>query len=103
MEKGIITQLHSDFEKSVYTDQDTGMDFWLARDLQKLLDYAKWDNFEKVIEKAKISCQNANSEPSAHFLDIRKMVSLGLGTAREIDDIAPRRAKEETLPKYWQG
>jgi DNA-damage-inducible protein D len=91
MEKEIITQLHADFEKSVYMDQDTGMDFWLARDLQKLLGYARWENFAKVIEKAKISCKNAVFEPLDHFLDIRKMVELGLGTVREVEDIALTR------------
>ena len=91
MEKGTIVQLHTDFEKSVYADQDTGMDFWLARDLQKLLGYAKWENFAKVIEKAKISCKNADFELSDHFLDVRKMVELGMGTVREVDDIALTR------------
>ena len=91
MEKGIIVQLHTDFEKSVYADQDTGMDFWLARDLQKLLGYAKWENFAKVIEKARTSCKNADFEPSDHFLDVRKMVELGSGTFREIEDIALTR------------
>ena len=91
MEKGIIVQLHGDFEKSVYVDQDTGMDFWLARDLQKLLGYAKWENFAKVIEKAKISCENADFEVSDHFLDVRKKVELGSGAVREVDDIALTR------------
>lgn len=91
MEKGVIVQLHGDFEKSVYKDQDIGVDFWLARDLQKLLGYAKWENFAKVIEKAKISCKNADFELTDHFLDVRKMVELGLGTVREIDDIALTR------------
>ena len=91
MEKGIIVQLHADFEKGVYTDQHTGMDFWLARDLQKLLGYTKWENFAKVIEKAKTSCKNADFEPLDHFLDIRKKVKLGLGVVREIDDIALTR------------
>ena len=91
MEKGIIVQLHADFEKSVYTDQDIGMDFWLARDLQKLLGYAKWENFAKVIEKAKISCENADFEPLDHFLDVRKKVELGSGAFREVEDIALTR------------
>jgi len=87
MEKDIIVQLHGNFEKSVYTSQDTGMDFWLARDLQKLLGYAKWENFEKVVGKAKISCKNADFELSDHFLDIRKKVKLGFGAVREVDDL----------------
>jgi len=53
MEKEIIVRLHRDFEQSVYRDQDTGMEFWLARELQGLLGYDEWRNFLKVIDKAK--------------------------------------------------
>lgn len=91
MEKDIVRQLHGDFEKRVYVDQDSGVEFWLARELQELLGYAKWENFTKVIDKAKISCKNAGFEPSDHFPDIRKMVKLGMGTVREVDDIALTR------------
>jgi len=91
MEKGIVRQLHGDFEKSVQTEEQTGLEFWLARDLQKLLGYAKWENFVKVIDKARVSCKNAGFEPLDHFPDIRKMVKLGSGTVREIEDIALTR------------
>lgn len=91
MEKDLVRQLHGDFEKSVFVDQDSGVEFWLARQLQELLGYAKWENFTKVIDKAKISCKNAGFEPSDHFLDIRKKVKLGMGTIREVDDIALTR------------
>lgn len=91
MEKHIVRQLHTDFEKSIQKEEATGLEFWLARDLQELLGYAKWENFIKVIDKARKSCKNAGFEPSDHFLDVRKMVSLGLGATREIDDIALTR------------
>ena len=91
MEKEVLIQLHTDFEKSLYVSEDTGTEFWLARNLQKLLGYAKWENFAKVIEKAKVSCKNAGFEAWDHFLDIRKKVGLGSGTVREIDDIALTR------------
>lgn len=77
MEKAIVRQLHGDFEKHVYVDQDSGVEFWLARELQELLGYAKWGNFTKVVDKAKVSCKNAGFEPSEHFPDIRKKVHLG--------------------------
>ncbi len=57
---------------------------------QELL-VCKWENFTKVIDKAKISCKNAGFERSDHFPDIRKMVKLGMGTVREVDDIALTR------------
>jgi len=91
MEKDLVRQLHGDFEKSVFVDQDSGVEFWLARQLQELLGYAKWENFTKVIDKAKISCKNAGFEPSDHFPDIRKKVKLGMGMVREVDDIALTR------------
>ena len=91
MEKDIVRQLHGDFEKSIQREQDTGLEFWLARDLQKLLGYAKWENFARVIDKAKVSCKNAGFEPLDHFPDIRKMIKLGKGAVREVEDIALTR------------
>jgi len=91
MEKNIIVQLHEDFERSVYKHQEIQMDFWLARDLQGLLGYVRWENFARVIEKAKTACETAGFELSDHFLDITKMVSLGSGAEREIADIALTR------------
>lgn len=91
MKKEIIIQLHGSFEKSVQKDTDSGIEFWFARDLQDLLGYSKWENFAKVIEKARTACRNAGYEPADHFPDIRKMVSLGSGAQREIEDIALTR------------
>lgn len=84
MEKELITRLHKNFEDFVCNDED--VEFWFARDLQKLLGYAKWENFTTVIEKAKQACIAANNEASNHFLDVRKMVDIGSGTQREIID-----------------
>jgi len=91
MKKEIIVQLHSSFEQSVHKDTERGTEFWLARDLQNLLGYSKWENFAKVIEKARTACRNAGYEVADHFLDIRKMVLLGSGAEREIEDIALTR------------
>ena len=60
---------------------------WSARDLQKLLGYSKWENFSKVIDKAKDSCANVGQNILDHFPDVRKMVALGSGAEREVDDI----------------
>ncbi len=91
MKKEVITKLHSDFEQIVQLEEETGVEFWLARDLQKLLGYAKWDNFSNVIEKGKIACGTAGYEVSDHFLDVRKMVALGSGSQRPIGDVALTR------------
>ncbi len=91
MKKDLIAQLHIAFEDIVHSHPETGVEFWFARDLQPILGYAKWENFTKVIEKAKAACANTGHAVSDHFLDARKMVSLGSGAQREIDDIALTR------------
>lgn len=64
-----------------------GVECWSARDLQSLLGYSKWENFEKVIQKAKDACRNAGEKIAYHFPDVRKMVTIGSGAEKEIDDI----------------
>jgi DNA-damage-inducible protein D len=90
VKKEVIVRLHASFEELVQTDTEGG-EYWLARDLQELLGYAKWENFAKVIERAKTACQGASYDPQDHFLDVRKMVDLGSGATRAIDDIALTR------------
>ena len=84
MKKEIVAQLHSNFEAMMQTEKSLGTEFWLARDLQLLLGYTKWDNFINVIEKAKISCNNSNQDIKYHFLDVGKMIIIGKGAQREI-------------------
>jgi len=62
-------------------------DCWSARELCALLGYSKWENFSKVIDKAKGSCENAGQNIADHFPDVRKMVQIGSGAEKEIDDI----------------
>jgi len=64
-----------------------GVECWSARELQSLLGYSKWENFSKVIDKAKEACINAGAEINDHFPDVRKMVRIGSGAEKEIDDI----------------
>lgn len=66
---------------------DSGVEFWLARDLQVLLGYTKWDNFQSVIDKARTACENSGNIPADHFANVGKMVDLGSGSKREVDDI----------------
>ena len=90
MKKDVIVRLHASFEELVHKDDDGG-EYWLARDLQELLGYAKWENFAKVIDKAIKACQGSGYDPQDHFLDVRKMVELGSGATRAVDDIALTR------------
>jgi DNA-damage-inducible protein D len=64
-----------------------GIECWSARELQKLLGYSKWENFEKVIDKAKGACENAGESINDHFPDIRKVIEAGKGAQHEIADI----------------
>ena len=89
MQSDIIIQLHKNFEE--YAHQIDGEEFWFARDLLGLLGYAKWENFAKVIDKARIACQTAGLSIADHFPDVRKMIQLGKGAEREVEDIALTR------------
>ena len=66
---------------------ETGVEYWLARDLQHLLGYGKWDNFQSVISKAKTACELSGHAIADHFADVGKMIELGKGGQREIDDV----------------
>jgi DNA-damage-inducible protein D len=66
---------------------ESGIEYWLARDLQHLLGYAKWDNFQSVISKAKTACEVSGHAIADHFADVGKMVEIGSGAPREIDDV----------------
>ncbi|MEI8327409.1 MAG: DNA damage-inducible protein D, partial [Betaproteobacteria bacterium] len=56
---------------------DNGVEFWLARDIQHLLGYAKWENFLNVVSRAKTACEVSCHPVQDHFPDVRKMVDLG--------------------------
>lgn len=66
---------------------ENGIEYWLARDLQYLLGYSEWRNFRGVITKAKTACEISGYDVLNHFVDINKMVDLGSGSQRQIDDI----------------
>jgi DNA-damage-inducible protein D len=80
-----ILELFRQFEQ--VASQIENVECWSARDLQRLLGYAKWENFEKVIQKAKEACKNANEEILYHFPAVRKTIPMPKGAVKEIDDI----------------
>ena len=80
-----IRQLFEQFEKAA--SELEGVECWSARELQTLLGYSKWENFEKVIQKAKDACENAGEEVFYHFPDVRKTIPMPKGAEKEIDDM----------------
>lgn len=80
-----IKRLFSDFESAA--SELEGVECWSAREIQHLFGYSKWENFSKVIEKAKESCQNAGQDTADHFPDVRKTIAMPKGAEKEIDDI----------------
>jgi len=85
MEKETIHKLNKSFEESAY-EQD-GVEFWLARELQLLLGYADWRNFVNAVDKAKESCKTTKEAVLDHFVDVNKMIEVGKGGKRSVDDI----------------
>jgi DNA-damage-inducible protein D len=85
MKKEVIKSMTSNFEAHS-NKTSNGIEFWFARDLQHLLGYSEWRNFLKVILRAKTACETAGHIIPDHFVDVNKMVSIGSGTEREIQD-----------------
>jgi hypothetical protein len=88
MENDLIHSLTVSFEGHAQ-NTDNNIEYWLARDLQYLLGYTKWDNFLNVISKARTACEISGHEIQDHFADVGKMVDLGSGSKREIPDARP--------------
>lgn len=86
MKTNIIYKLTSSFEDFSHKTQE-GIEFWLARDLQHLLGYGKWDNFQNVISKAKTACEISEQVISDHFADVGKTIEMPKGATKEINDI----------------
>ena len=82
-----IIRLKSSFDVITQTVKNSDIEFWYARDLMNQLGYTEWRNFLKVIDKSKIACEAVGAQVDNHFVDANKMVELGSGAKREIEDI----------------
>jgi DNA-damage-inducible protein D len=97
-----IEGLIAAFEAAAHQDEE-GNQFWFARDLQALLGYSKWDNFLAVIAKAKAACEQAGHNSEDHFADVGKMIPLGKGAEREIEDVALSRYASYLIAQNGDG
>lgn len=91
MKRELIHKLHATLEKLVHKETATGTEFWLARDLQDVLGYARWANFEKVVHKAIMACELAGYPASDHFLSVDTIDELGPKKPRKVSDFALTR------------
>ncbi len=84
MKKELIEQLFTSFED--IKQEQANVEYWSARQLQSLLGYSKWENFEKVILRAQEATKNSGNDINDHFLEVRKMIETGKGAQREVID-----------------
>ncbi len=87
METQDITQLTNQFDDLSHTIPEEGVEFWFARDLMEPLGYVRWENFKTAIDRAVESCKTTGYEEGDHFRGVTKMVQIGSGADRSIEDI----------------
>lgn len=83
----IIQSLKESFDGKLQKVPDhEEIEFWFARDIMELLGYARWENFVTVVQKAITSCESTGFEPRDHFRGVTKMITIGKGGTREVED-----------------
>ena len=80
-----IDKNNKSFEDIKHIDEN-GVEFWYARELMKVLQYSKWQNFKKIIDKAEISCENSNISILEHFTDVSKTIKMPKSAEKTILD-----------------
>jgi DNA-damage-inducible protein D len=86
MKSEVVARLQGQFDSTAQTVPGEGVEFWFARDIQEPLGYARWENFMTAIKRAIESCETTGFAPDNHFRGVTKMVQLGSGAQRAIDD-----------------
>ena len=86
MDKKRIEQIKLQFDSVIQVTGNEQIEFWYARDLMKLLGYTEWRNFEKAISRAIDSCKSSSIEVFDHFVEVNKMVTIGSGASRQVND-----------------
>ena len=85
-EKSKLIELKEKLDSIINTEEKENVEFWYARDLQIQLGYKRWENFIETIKKAMQSCENAGIEVNNHFREVTKMVQIGSGARRNLQD-----------------
>ncbi|GHT45421.1 hypothetical protein FACS189440_01390 [Bacteroidia bacterium] len=88
----LVTKEYQSFEQIKQVDEN-GNEFWSARELAPVLEYAKWENFQKVIDRAMLSCKNSGYKLCDHFPDVRKTVTMPSGAH-------PKNIQDYKLSRY---
>lgn len=86
MDSRRIEQIKIQFDNAIQVIEDEQIEFWYARDLMRLLGYCRWENFEKAIGRAIESCETTQIEVLDHFREVTKMISIGKGGKRPVND-----------------
>ena len=88
MEKNKIASLKRSFDDIAHThvDNSDSVEYWFARELQQLLGYSRWEDFEKAVQRGITACENTGVPIENHFREVPKMVRLGSGSQREVRD-----------------
>lgn len=86
MDSRRIEQIKKQFDNAIQITEDEQIEFWYARDLMKLLGYSRWENFEKAIGRAVESCETTQVEVLDHFREVTKMIPIGKGGKRSVND-----------------
>ena len=72
--------------ESIKHVNEYGQEYWLARELQPILDYSQWRNFNEAIDRAKLACQNSGIDPSDHFAEVSKTIPMPKNASKDIPD-----------------
>ncbi len=86
MNRDSILEMKNRLDSFAQTIHEENIEFWFARDLQEPLGYARWENFITAIKRAIESCKSTGCSPDDHFRGVTKMVTLGSGAERQIED-----------------